>query len=333
MKTRKLGNTGENLSAIGLGCMPLSPVYGHSDQKEGIQLLHEALELGVNFWDTADRYGNGQNEELIAQALSGKRDQVFLATKFGFRIDEHGKHAGPQPDMYFDGSPAWMRQAIENSLKRLKVDHIDLYYSHRVDPNIPIEETVGAMAELVKEGKVRYLGLSEASSESLRRAQAVHPIAALQSEYSVLSRDVEQDILATARELQVSLIPFSPLARGLFNTIQQVNTLEEGDQRKTFPRFQAANLENNIKLAETWNAFAQDKGVSGTQLALAWVLAQGEDIIPIPGTKRSKYLRENIDAVAIELSHTDLQHIDSILAAYPNTGERYPSEMLKMVNN
>ncbi|VTQ04027.1 aldo/keto reductase [Sphingobacterium daejeonense] len=333
MKTRKLGNTGERLSAIGLGCMPLSTVYGHTDKSESIKLLHEALDLGVNFWDTADMYGNGENEEIISTVLKDNRDKIFIATKFGFRFNDTENTVHSPFNSYFDGSPEWMRQAVELSLKRLKVDVIDLYYAHRVDPNIPIEETVGAMAELVKEGKVRYLGLSEASSESLKKANAIHPIAALQSEYSVLTREVEKDILATARSLNISLIPYSPLARGLFNIINQTRDFQEGDFRKNLPRFQDENLENNIMLAEAWNEFAKTKEISGTQLALAWVLAQGEDIIPIPGTKRSKYLRENIEAVSIELSPEDLQQIDEILIKYPNTGERYPEASLKLVNN
>ena len=333
MKFKTLGKTGEQLSAIGLGCMGMSFGYGTSDESENIKTLHKALDLGINFWDTADMYGNGANEELISKVLVPNRDKIFIATKFGFRF-ENGI-AGPSgaSGTYFDGSPEWIKQAVDLSLKRLKIDTIDLYYAHRVDQNVPIEETVGAMAELVKAGKVKYLGLSEASPESIRKANAIHPIAALQSEYSLLTRDVETSILPTIRELGISFVPYSPLARGLFNNITEVSTLQEGDFRKTLPRFQAEYLENNQNLAKELNAFAATKNATGSQLALAWVLAQGNDIIPIPGTRRVKYLEQNVEATEINLSENDLKTIHQILEKYPNTGERYSEGSMKLVNN
>ncbi|MEJ5106743.1 aldo/keto reductase [Chryseobacterium sp. MYb328] len=333
MKFKKLGNTGEQLSAIGLGCMGMSFAYGPSDEQESINTLHKALDLGVNFWDTADMYANGENEKLISKVLVPNRDKIFIATKFGFRF-EGGKasHSGA-PGTYFDGSPEWIRKAVDLSLQRLKIDTIDLYYAHRVDPNVPVEETVGAMAELVKAGKVKYIGLSEASAESIRKANKIHPIAALQSEYSILTKDVENDILPTIRELGISLVPYSPLARGLFANINEVQNLGDDDFRKSLPRYQQEYLENNTKLANEINEFAASKGVKGTQLALAWVLNQGDDIIPIPGTKRIKYLEENVAAANIELSQSDLDTIDAILKKYPNVGERYNEGSMKLVNN
>lgn len=333
MKFKKLGNTGEQLSAIGLGCMGMSFAYGPADEQESINTLHRALDLGVNFWDTADMYANGENEKLISKVLVPNRDKIFIATKFGFRFkDGTASHSGA-PGTYFDGSPEWIRQAVDLSLQRLKIDTIDLYYAHRVDPNIPVEETVGAMAELVKAGKVKYIGLSEASPESIRKANKIHPIAALQSEYSILTKDVEKEILPTIRELGISLVPYSPLARGLFANINDVQNLGDDDFRKSLPRYQQEYLENNTKLAKEINEFAASKGVKGTQLALAWVLNQGDDIIPIPGTKRIKYLEENIAAVNIELSQSDLDTIDAILKKYPNVGERYSEGSMKLVNN
>jgi aryl-alcohol dehydrogenase-like predicted oxidoreductase len=333
MKFRKLGNTGKELSAIGLGCMGMSFAYGPADEKESIQTLHKALDLGVNFWDTADMYANGENEKLISKVLVPNRDKIFIATKFGFRFrDGKAGHSGAQ-GTYFDGSPEWIKKAVDLSLQRLKIDEIDLYYAHRVDPNIPVEETVGAMAELVKEGKVKYLGLSEASAESIRKAHAVHPITALQSEYSLLTRDVEKEILSTVRELGITLVPYSPLARGLFSNINEVQHFGDEDFRKSLPRYQQEYLENNTNLAREINEFAASKGVKGTQLALAWVLNQGEDIIPIPGTKRIKYLEENIKAVDIELSSADRENIEEILKKYPNTGARYSEGSMKLVNN
>lgn len=333
MKFKKLGNTGEQLSAIGLGCMGMSFAYGPSDEQESISTLHRALDLGVNFWDTADMYANGENEKLISKVLVPNRDKIFIATKFGFRFkDGKASHSGA-PGTYFDGSPEWIRQAVDLSLQRLKIDTIDLYYAHRVDPNVPVEETVGAMAELVNAGKVKYIGLSEASAESIRKANKIHPIAALQSEYSILTKDVENEILPTIRELGISLVPYSPLARGLFANINEVQNLGDDDFRKSLPRYQQEYLENNTKLANEINEFAASKGVKGTQLALAWVLNQGDDIIPIPGTKRIKYLEENVAAANIELSQSDLETIDAILKKYPNVGERYNEGSMKLVNN
>jgi aryl-alcohol dehydrogenase-like predicted oxidoreductase len=333
MKFKKLGNTEEQLSAIGLGCMGMSFAYGPADEQESISTLHRALDLGVNFWDTADMYANGENEKLISKVLVPNRDKIFIATKFGFRFkDGKASHSGA-PGTYFDGSPEWIRKAVDLSLQRLKIDTIDLYYAHRVDPNVPVEETVGAMAELVKAGKVKYIGLSEASAESIRKANKIHPIAALQSEYSILTKDVEQEILPTIRELGISLVPYSPLARGLFTNIYDVQNLGDDDFRKSLPRYQQEYLENNTKLANEINEFAASKGVKGTQLALAWVLNQGDNIIPIPGTKRIKYLEENIAAVNIDLSQSDLDTIDAILKKYPNVGERYTEGSMKLVNN
>ncbi|MEN5307266.1 aldo/keto reductase [Chryseobacterium cucumeris] len=333
MKFKKLGNTEEQLSAIGLGCMGMSFAYGPTDEQESINTLHRALDLGVNFWDTADMYANGENEKLISKVLVPNRDKIFIATKFGFRFkDGKASHSGA-PGTYFDGSPEWIRQAVDLSLQRLKIDTIDLYYAHRIDPNVPVEETVGAMAELVKAGKVKYIGLSEASAESIRKANKIHPIAALQSEYSILTKDVEKEILPTIRELGISLVPYSPLARGLFTNIYEAQNLGDDDFRKSLPRYQQEYLENNTKLANEINELAASKGVKGTQLALAWVLNQGDDIIPIPGTKRIKYLEENIAAVNIELSQSDLDTIDAILKKYPNVGERYNEGSMKLVNN
>lgn len=333
MKFRTLGNTGKQLSAIGLGCMGMSFAYGPADEEQSISTLHKALDLGVNFWDTADMYANGDNEKLISKVLVPNRDKIFIATKFGFRFKE-GKagHSG-SPGTYFDGSPEWIRKAVDLSLQRLKIDEIDLYYAHRIDPNIPVEETVGAMAELVKAGKVKYLGLSEASAESIRKANKIHPITALQSEYSLLTRDIEKEILPTVRELGITLVPYSPLARGLFSNISEAQNFGDDDFRKSLPRYQEAYLENNKKLADEINELAQSKGIKGTQLALAWVLNQGDDIIPIPGTKRIQYLEENIAATDVELSKQDLETIDSILKKYPDVGERYSEGAMKLVNN
>lgn len=333
MKFRTLGNTGKELSAIGLGCMGMSFAYGPADEQESISTLHKALDLGVNFWDTADMYANGENEKLISRVLVPNREKIFIATKFGFRFrDGKAGHSGA-PGTYFDGSPEWIRQAVDASLQRLKIDEIDLYYAHRVDPHIPVEETVGAMAELVKAGKVKYLGLSEASAASIRKAHAIHPITALQSEYSLLTRDVENGILEVIRELGITLVPYSPLARGLFSNINESQTFGDDDFRKSLPRYQEKYLENNRNLAREINEFAAARGVKGTQLALAWVLNQGRDIIPIPGTKRISYLEENIAAVGIELSAEDLAIIDSILKKYPDVGERYSEGSMKLVNN
>jgi aryl-alcohol dehydrogenase-like predicted oxidoreductase len=317
MKTRELGNTGIHLSAIGLGCMGMNHAYGEPDDAGSIATLNRAIELGITFWDTADIYANGKNEELIATVLKPNRNKIFIATKFGFELNTGEKYSG------FNGSPAYLKKAVEDSLKRLQTDVIDLYYAHRIDPNVPVEEMVGAMADLVKQGKVRYLGLSEASPTSIRKAHSVHPIAALQSEYSLLTREVESEIIPLCRELNIAFVPFSPLARGLVTNTLDVSTLKEGDFRKTLPRYGAEYADNNKSLAEGFAQIAGAKGCTPAQLALAWVLAQGDNIIPIPGTKRIKYLEENAGAVDVEVTAADSEKIEALLKQFPNTGDRY----------
>ncbi len=317
--TRTLGTGDQALivSTLGLGCMGMSEFYGTRDESAATDTIHRALDLGVSFLDTADMYGPFTNERLIGQAIAGRRDEVVLATKFGNQRSEEGGFLG------INGSPDYVRSACDASLQRLGVDHIDLYYQHRVDKTVPIEETVGAMAELVGAGKVRHLGLSEASPETVRRAHAVHPITALQTEYSLWTRHVESEILPTLRELGIGLVPYSPLGRGfLTGTITSTDSLAPDDFRRHNPRFTGDALEANLKIVEAVRTIAEAKGATPGQIALAWVLAQGEDVVPIPGTKRVAYLEENVGAAAVELTSADLTRIEDAVPA--PVGERYP---------
>jgi aryl-alcohol dehydrogenase-like predicted oxidoreductase len=326
MKTRNLGPL--TVSELGLGCMGMSAFYGTADEDEAIATIDRALELGCTFLDTAEMYGPFTNEELVGRAIAGRRDDVVVATKFGIR---YAPTEDNPTNRVLDGSPENVRRSIEGSLKRLGTDRVDLYYLHRVDPSRPIEETVGAMAELVREGKVRHLGLSEASAETLRRAHAVHPIAALQTEYSLWTRDVEAEILPTCRKLGVGFVPYSPLGRGfLSGRFKSPDELDSDDFRRHGPRFQGAALEQNLALVAKVEGLAAEKGCTPGQLALAWVLAQGEDVVPIPGTKRRSYLEENLAAAAVELTGDDLARIDAELPAA--AGDRYDRTGMQTVN-
>jgi len=327
MKTRKLGRQGLEVSALGLGCMGMSDFYGGRDETESVATINRALDLGVTFLDTADMYGVGANEELVGRVVRERRDWIIVATKFGNVRGPDGSFKG------VNGRPDYVRAACDASLKRTGLDFIDLYYQHRVDPEVPIEETVGAMADLVSAGKVKYLGLSEAAPATIRRAHAVHPITALQTEYSLWSRDVEDQILPTVRELGIGFVPYSPLGRGfLTGQFKTPDDLGAGDTRRNHPRFQGEAFQKNLDLVAAIGVMAADKGCTPAQLALAWVLRQGEDIVPIPGTKRRKYLEDNLGALDVELSEADLARIDDILPPGAAQGTRYPDASMASID-
>ncbi len=328
MDGRNLGGEGLVVSEIGLGCMGMSEFYGTADEGESVATIHRALELGVNFLDTADMYGPFTNERLVGKAVGGRRDEYVIATKFGNVRGEDGSFLGVR------GDPEYVRESCDASLRRLGVEHIDLYYQHRVDPETPIEETVGAMAELVEAGKVRYLGLSEAGPETIRRAHAVHPISALQTEYSLFTRDPEDEVLPTVRELGIGFVPYSPLGRGfLTGAWRSIEDLPEDDTRSgRFPRFERENFQKNLELADRIREIAEEKGATPGQLALAWLLHQGEDIVPIPGTKRVGRLEENAGAAGVALTDEDLRRIEEAMPRGSAAGERYAEQQTRAVN-
>jgi aryl-alcohol dehydrogenase-like predicted oxidoreductase len=329
MKARNLGTQGLKVSELGLGCMSMSQSYGTAeerDDRESIATIHHALELGVTFFDTAEAYGPFTNEELLARGLEGRRDGVIIATKFGFRFGESGVNG-------VDSRPEHVRKAVEGSLRRLRTDRIDLLYQHRVDPAVPIEETVGAMAELVREGKVRFLGLSEAGEQTIRRAHAVHPISALQSEYSLWERNLEPRIIPLLRELGIGLVPFAPLGRGfLTGSVKRAEEYPEGDFRRNDPRYQGANFDANMQAASIVREIAQQKGVKPGQIALAWLLHKGSDMVPIPGTKRRRYLQENVAAAQISLTEDEMSALDAALAPHKIAGPRYSAPQMAMID-